>query len=415
MKSRTVAIGLCLFTAFTSYLSAQSQSGPRIWTDQTGRKVNAQLIEVQGSSVVILLENKTQATVPLARFSAADQAFVQQWVKSGPPPTAAASSVMKWPPSVEVDPKSLDITNGEQNEAARSFVYRSGYFQFTSNAPLTGTIMREIAGDFELVRQLFFKLPWGWKSKPEGGGQFFLANLYETDKDFIAAGGDDQSSGWSKDGLIFTKFSSLGLKKVGARYARDTNLDREGEMIALITRLVMGEMRDLTLPWSALGLESFLEDAAYRNGSFQLDKRERGLKKLITERTSPDVTLNVNQMIELLHQRWSENRGNEVLDIRRRNYLHGAMLIYYFGYLEGKGDGARLHSYFEAVAHDATLWRNYSEARKAGDNSARNPRPNTKFEDWALDISNKHIIGERSDAQFREDMIAKFKAIGIKL
>lgn len=412
MKSQTY-LHLCIFVILTGCLLAQAPAGMRVWTDQTGRKLNAQIVNVQGDSVVMLLENKTQATVPISRFSAADQAYVSEWVQTSP--VAAVSAGMKWPASVTVDPKSLEIINGEQNEAARSFVYRSGYFQFTSNAPLTGTVMREIASDFELVRQLFAQLPWGWKPKPEGGGTFFLANLYETEQDFIAAGGDDQSSGWSKDGLIFTKFSSLGLKKVGSRYARDNKLNREGEMIGLITRLVMGDMRDLALPWSALGLESLLEDGAYKNGSFQLANPERGLKNIIAERTGRGVPLDVKHMIDLLHQLWSEDRGNQVVDIRIRNYLHGAMLVYYFGYLDDKGDGARLHRYFEAMAHDATLWRNYTEARKAGNNSVRNPKPNTKFEDWAMELSNKYIIDGRTDQQLREDMVAKFRAIGIKL
>lgn len=415
MKTASSLLVIGFLLICTSRLSAQSSAGARTWVDQTGRTLRAQLLAVQGANVVLRLENNTNATVPLARFSAPDQAYVTQWAKSaGSPETKANTSSLTWPESVTVDAKNLQILNGDQNAEARRFVYQTGSFQFTSNAPLTGTVMREIAGDFELVRALYSKLPWGWEPKPEGGGPLFFAMLHETEKDYIDAGGGDNSSGWSKDGIIFTKFSSLGLKKVGERYARDAKLDRDGEMISLINRLIMGGMRDLALPWSAMGLERFLEDVVYRNGAFQFAKPERGLKELIAENEKRKITPNVDDMIKFLHGTWEEDRGREVVEIRQRNYFNGAMLIYYFGYMDGDGSGARLHRYFQAMARDATAWRNYLAARKAGNTSVPNPRPNTKFSDWAMDL-NKHIIDNRTDEKLKEDMVAKFKAIGIKM
>ena len=173
-------------------------------------------------------------------------------------------------------------------------------------------------------------------------------------------------------------------------------------------------MRDLALPWSAMGLERFLEDVVYRNGAFQFAKPERGLKELIAENERRKITPNVDDMIKFLHGTWEEDRGREVVEIRQRNYFNGAMLIYYFGYMDGDGSGARLHRYFQAMARDATAWRNYLAARKAGNTSVPNPRPNSKFSDWAMDL-NKHIIDNRTDEKLKEDMVAKFKAIGIKM
>jgi hypothetical protein len=396
-------------------LSAQVAAGVRTWVDQTGRSVRAQVVTVQGGNVVLKLENNTQATVPLTRFSAPDQEYVNQWAKSSSRPSAkAAATSFAWPEAVTVDAKNLQILNGDQNADARRFVYQSGSFQFTSNAPLTGTVMREIAGDFELVRALYARVPWGWEPKPEGGGPLFFAMLHETEKDYIDAGGDDNSSGRSEGGTIFTTFRSIGLKKVGERYARDAKLNREGEMIGLINRLVMGDMRDLALPWSALGLEKFLEEVAYRNGAFQLVKPERGLKECIAEHEGRDIKPNADDMVKYLHQTWEEDRGREVVEIRRKNYFNGALLIYYFGYMDGEGNGARLHRYFQAMAKDAMAWRSYREARKAGNTSVMNPRPNTKFSDWAMDL-NQHIIDNRTDEKLKEDIIAKFKAIGVKM
>src|SRR5690349_12127966 len=61
----------------------QNQPQPlRTWVDQTGRTVRAKLLDVQGPNVVLQLENNTNATVPVTRFSTADQAFVKEWVKA---------------------------------------------------------------------------------------------------------------------------------------------------------------------------------------------------------------------------------------------------------------------------------------------------------------------------------------------
>lgn len=418
MKFKTLSLLLLgVIACETSLLVAQAPQEMRTWVDQTGRTVKGRLLNVQGTDVVLQIESGASVTVPLTRFSVADQAYVKDWAKSsGKQDPTVASMALAWPETVTVDAKKLEITNGEQNAAERKHVYLSGSFQFTSNAPLTGTVMREIAGDFELVKELFAKVPWGWESKPEGGGKYFLANLSETEKDFLATGGSDNSSGWSKDGIIFTKFSTLGLKKVGERYARDAKLDRDGEMIGLISRLIMGEMRDFTLPWSGSGFETFLDSIAYRNGAFQLAKPERGLKELIAKRGQSGLAPDVDAMLKLLRLTRAQDRSREVLEIRRQNYFYGALLVYYFGYLDGDGKGTRLHKYYQAMAKDATAWRAYSEARKAG-TSPRPPSPFASGETYADKAAkfNEIILDGRTDEKLREEMVAKFKAIGIRM
>jgi hypothetical protein len=419
MKRKPSLLGLAFTALFASSLTvSQAQEAVRTWVDQTGRAVRATLVGVRGAEVVLQLENNTTVTVPLARFSAPDKTYVTQRAKTteatATAATAAPPALTGWPEMVSVDPKTVQIVNGEQNAAERRFVYSSGAFQFTATAPLTGVLMKEVASDFELVRALFAKLPWDWQPKPEGGGPLFLANLYETDQEFVDSGGSENSSGRSQDGIIFTKFSALGLKKVGAKYAQDARRDSQGEMIILITRLVMGDMRDLCLPWSGNGFEKFLEDVAYRNGSFHLGKPQRAIKELVESSARSGVAPDADAMVKLLHSTWVDTRpGNTDLDFRRRTYFHAAMLYFFFGYLDGKGDGARLHRYFQALAKDATALRNYREARKAGNNSIPNPQRGS-LQEASLEL-NKHVIDGRSDEALRAEIVEKFKAMGIKI
>jgi hypothetical protein len=382
--------------------------------DQQGRSITATLIGVDADNVVLKMENGTMATVPIARFSKSDQAFVNEWSrKSGVLDPTLASKPLIWPQSITVNAKDLQIENGEQNAAERRFVYQSGSFQFVSNAALTGTVVREIAGDFEVTKALLTQLPWGWQPKPRNGGKLYLANLYETEKDFIAGGGAEDSSGGSTNDYIFTKFSTLGLKKVGDRYAFDAKLKKEGEMIALISRLVMADMRSYMDPWSNMGFEAFLENVAYRNGAFVLANPERNLKARIEERrtviySGEKLTTDVDRMVKFLKSTWADNADKESI-LRAQRFMDGSLLVYFFGYLDDDGKGTRLHRYFRAVAQEALARRAYNESGRKG-----TPPPAGSYAERSAALS-KIVLADRTDAQLREQIIAKFKTIGIKL
>ena len=225
----------------------------RMWTDQLGRTVKGALVSVSDAAVVLRLENGAQTTVPLAVLSKPDQLFIQQQkplsgaVPSAVPaaaPIAPSTRPMTWPALVTVDPKALNIVTGKQDAAHRQFQYESGSFEFTSNAPLAGSVIKDMALDFELIRTLFDQLPWGWQPKPKAG-PYFRVFLTEEQEDFTALGGLANSTGGSKDDYIYKKLSSLGLVRVGQRYAFDAMKKEEGDVLGLTFRLVMGEMRSL--------------------------------------------------------------------------------------------------------------------------------------------------------------------------
>ena len=77
-------------------VSALAGSGyARTFTDDKGRKIEAEIIDVDGADVTIETGGK-KFTLPIARFSAADQEFVRKWVaekaaKPADPPSAAAA------------------------------------------------------------------------------------------------------------------------------------------------------------------------------------------------------------------------------------------------------------------------------------------------------------------------------------
>lgn len=67
------------------------QAAEREWTDNTGRfRVQARLVELQGGQVRLLKDTGKYTTVPLARLSASDRAYVEQFGVPGTVRTAQA-------------------------------------------------------------------------------------------------------------------------------------------------------------------------------------------------------------------------------------------------------------------------------------------------------------------------------------
>jgi hypothetical protein len=79
MKSTLLA---CLLLASTSHLSA------RTFTDIQGRKLEAEVVAVQQGQVRIKRADGQEFTLPVTTFSAADQAFLQQWKPAAAPQPA---------------------------------------------------------------------------------------------------------------------------------------------------------------------------------------------------------------------------------------------------------------------------------------------------------------------------------------
>lgn len=68
----TIVLGV-----FLSSLLAQAQF--RTFTNKEGKKVSAELVAVEGDSVVMQLVNSKISKVPLASLSAEDQLFIKEW------------------------------------------------------------------------------------------------------------------------------------------------------------------------------------------------------------------------------------------------------------------------------------------------------------------------------------------------
>ncbi len=383
---------------------ARAQDEVRVWKNQTGREIRAALVSLNGGEVLLKLESGVLSKVPLGTLSLPDQTFAKQ---SAAKPQALTAA-LTWPAAVTINPKALDITAGPQNPAKREYEYNSGSFRYISKAPLSGTVVKEVAADFELARQFMVQLPWGWQPQPKDGGNFKVY-LTETLQDFIDLGGTDTSAAGSKDDYVFIKFTTLGLKKVGPRYAYDLRERTEGEVMGMTIRLLIDDMRSLMQSWSGLGLEQFTRRVAYHKGTLKLSKLDTSLKAAIAEekRTKPDS----KRMMTYFHLAKKDTRG-DVQQIRVENCFDSMLLFYFFGYLDGDGKGTRLHGYYRAIAQESLGWRAFRET------SGKTPRPRPvgtgSYPEWADELM-KILVADRTDEQLRAEIVAKYKSMGVKI
>lgn len=372
----------------------------RTWTNQQGRTVKAAFVEMSGANVVIQLENGAKTPIALATLSPSDQDYVRTLPKTpaGAAATPAASGPLVWPKApISVDPKTIEVKEGQQDEKARRYHYTTGSFEYICTAPLAGTVMSEVAADFVLVEKAFQALPWGFKPTP-AQGEFFQIYLTETDEDYIALGGDDRSaSTTSRDGKSLIRFRTLGLKKVGARYQYDAKQKEPGQVTNMVVHVMLESYDRVFYPWSGLALEQFTRNLAYQdNGTLKYTGLESALKKEIKVRAGANAVINLPRMLKYMHQTWLEPAVGGVLQKQHEDRLDGQLLMYFFAYLEGDGSGASWHRYCREVFSAPKVERN-------ADNYARGEQ------------LLKQLTGGRDDNRLTAEMTEKFKGIGIKL
>ncbi|MES2595414.1 MAG: hypothetical protein V4662_08770 [Verrucomicrobiota bacterium] len=390
-----------LFLLALSMVAAEAQ-GPtvRTWTNQQGRTVKASLVEVSGAHVIIQLENGTKTPIALATLSQSDQDYVKNLPQApaGAAATPAAAGALAWPKEpISVDPKTIEVKEGRQDEKARRYHYTAGSFEYICTAPLAGTVMSEVAADFVLVEKAFLALPWGFKPRP-AQGDFFQIYLTETDEDYIALGGDDRSASMtSRDGKSLVRFRTLGLKKVGARYQYDARQKEPGQVTNMVAHVMLENHDRVFYPWSGLAVEQFTRNLAYQdNGTLKYTGLESALKKEIKFRASVNAAINLPRMLKYMRQSWLEPAAGGVVQKQHEDRLDGQLLMYFFGYLEGDGSGTAWHRYCREVFSAPELERN-------ADNYARGEQ---LF---------KQLTGGRDDNRLTAEMTEKFKGIGIKL
>lgn len=387
---------------------------------------------MQGDSVLLKLASGQTVPFPLARLSSEDQAYAKAQASNSstapeiaPKPDTARIPLEKraWPQNVIVPARAVEIAAISESVADRKYVYQSEAFEFSSQAKLAGSLMKEVARTFEATKFLIESLPWGVQCKPPEGRPRFIAALYETRNDYIAAGGPEMSGGVysSGDKIFKIPFPSLGMEKRGQTYFKDDNYSN-GTLIHEITHQLMDDYLGFLPKWVIEGTAEYTEMLPYKSGTFRADGHKSGIKQDIEEWQQRGFLLDLGSlenMMTMNRDQWDAEC--ETSEKMAAMYHRSQLLVYYFSHLDGDKKGTRFIKFMEAVyGQVAELRAFFADPRvkrmEGGRFSYPHDFPPPDRDPATAPFKNLSLlIDERPYPKLVEDIIAGYKDIGIKV
>jgi hypothetical protein len=434
-----LALMLLLFPCVSA-----GQTGLRPWKDVQGRIIQASFVSAAADSVTLRMADGSEHKIPLARFSAEDQAFVKSLAKTpatpAPPATAqgtapadSAASLNRlpvekrvWPDNVLVSSRAVEIQPVEESAPARRFVYRSEAFEFTSQAKLAGSVMKEVARTFEATRALVTTLPWGVVCRPPEGLERYQAALYGTRGDYIAAGGPENSGGVysSGDKIFKVPFPSIGLEMRGKTYFKNDSYDG-GTLIHEITHQMMHDYLPFLPKWVIEGAAEYTEMLPYNAGKFRTDAHKTGIRDHAQEMQKRGYALDIGNLET--HMTMNRSTWDGIADTNNRAmgelYFRSVLVLYFFCHLDGPEGkkGHRFLRFMDAVHGETEALRAFfadPRVKRFPDGRFQYPTnfppPDMKPETAPF----KHIdllLDSRGYSQIAQELVAAYKDIGLKV
>jgi hypothetical protein len=401
----------------------------RKWTDETGRTVVAELEGVEGSNVLLKLPDGRVAPFPIDKLSEGDRAFIESANGSGPKVSGPAGKPRvpidqrQWPDVVEVDTRSIEIDAVKESVPERSFIYESAAFEFTSQAKLAGSVMKEVARTFEATRSLVSSLPWGIVCEPPDGAPRYKAALYETREDYFRAGGPTNSGGvyMSGEKIFKIPFPSLGLEMRGKTYFMNDRFSND-TLVHELTHQMMHDYLPFLPKWVIEGSAEYTELLPYNAGTFRAGSHKTEVKRHIDSRSEYGFEADLGSVeahLTMTRQGWEAASGES--GGQMKVYFRSLLLVYYFCHLDGDGDGRRFLHFMDAVRNDAeALIRFFADPRVKRMPGGRFSYPSS-LEPPDMDPETapfKHLdrlLDGRTYEQLATEIVAGFKSIGEKV
>ncbi len=389
---------------------------------------------MKDDSVLLKLVNGQTVPFPLTRLSADDQAFAKTQAGGGgaatPAATAAATANRQpvekrtWPGNVVVPARSIEIAVTSENPEARKYIYQSEAFEFSSQAKLAGSVMKEVARTFESTKSLIEALPWGVLCKPPEGRPRFIAALYETRADYVAAGGPEMSGGVysSGDKIFKIPFQSLGMEKRGQTYFKDDNYSN-GTLVHEITHQLMDDYLGFLPKWVIEGTAEYTEMLPYKSGTFRADSHKSGVKEDVDQwQQQEGFSLDLGKLESLMTMNRDQWDAECATATKMRDMYHRSqLLVYYFCHLDGDKKGVRFIKFMDAIyAQVAELRAFFADPRvkrlEGGRFSYPKDFPPPDMKSESAPFKNLGIlVEERGYEKIAAEIINGYKSIGVKI
>jgi len=374
----TAAVTYQLMSALRYLLSAWLIFGMlhaaelRSWTDLLNRKIEARMIRLDGTSVILELKDGRQVPFALAKLCETDATYARSQDTTGKPgkpaipgkpdkPTSSDPGGLNfadvWPDRIKFsdDP---EITTVVEDADKKRFIYESTNYRYTCDARLSKAVVKGFAVMFEATHQFCRSLPLGLDGgvKTDGKLQIFL---YEKFDDYVKAGGRPGTAGIFMSGkeAVIVPLTSLGVRHMGSGYM----LDREKSSKTMPHELT----HQLTPPpyfqtggmgWFTEGLAEYVAVTPYRSGAFSVRNNHNDIIAYTTSYGTKNAggralgkNIRVPNLKGFMLQDYSTFTGNAQL-----NYGCSLLLTYYFLQMDGAGDGKRVKAFLKALRDGKT-------------------------------------------------------------
>lgn len=288
----------------------------------------------------------------------------------------------------------------KEDEANKTFVYRSPHYVFVCDSRLRGDVVQEFGRVFEATYIMNCKLPLDLRPAAEPLRNAFHALLFTNYADYLKAGGLAGSGGVYIHGkkALMVPLLSLGVKMSGSGqsvHLEKSSDDDNATLIHEITHQMMNQWLGSMRIWQIEGSAEYISMLDYnRYGRFNLMGLGKQLKKYV-QKMNPQgggrafVMANLEELMNMENTAWAaalaSAGGGAAL-----NYGSAGLLTYYFYHLDGAGDAANMIGFIR-------------ELETAG----------SYEEEEAL--VKKHLLRGRTYAQLAEEVKNAFRKEGVDI
>lgn len=344
---------LCFAACFLFAMALCVQA--RVWTDTTGRTVEADFIAIDHDHVKIKRQADGQIfSLPINRLSETDQAFLREQTsaeakaeRKKAAPARKPFDGLQWPRRTEL-PDDYDVEVIKEDNDARIYIYRTPNFEFHSDVKLARKVVREFGEIFEGTYAAMQAFPLEWNPKP--GESHFKTRLFETKESYLDAGGLPNSGGlyMSRAREIWVPLSSLGVEKSSSSYTLDDS-DDHSTLVHEITHQVHHDWLGKLPPWIVEGMAVYMESVPSDDGEFRYDKRElEDFDRVQRVQNSPVRMAPIERLMTMSHADWNNNFHDNAEELSVY-YLSAFLLMNYYLHFDGEGEGRRLYAYVRAI------------------------------------------------------------------
>ena len=321
----------------------------RPWTCPPGKPFEAELLAADGLRATLLVPGRGKAVVPFALLSPEDVRYIREWrAKNGRAPLIDPERLAPWP--AEAVAENLEVRAVGADVAAAKFSYESAHFAVESDLKLPVPVVRDITAVFEATRAALIALPLGLLRGEEE--EKYAVAMFSTAAAYQAAGGIEGSGGYfdgrSRRMLIY--LPNLGIKQ--GMYALALDFQRQTFVLKHeVTHQLLGRWGALLPVWLNEGFAECLAATPYTRGRYSFQNHDGAMHDyLLKWRASPDrrdlLLIAPARLMALSSPQWRD----EVSAVTAYPlYNSAALLAHYFLHHDGKGDGAGLAAYIDAL------------------------------------------------------------------